>query len=58
MDENTKKSVIVIIPLVILLVTIGTITNYSLLPTILAGIIGALIGKILSSVLIKKDIKK
>ncbi|MBS3083600.1 hypothetical protein J4423_02240 [Candidatus Pacearchaeota archaeon] len=45
MKEGTKNNLIVLVPLVVLLVLVGSITNYNLIATAVAGAIGGLIGR-------------
>jgi len=56
MKQKDKELYIMTIIVVIFIVSIGTITNYSLLPTVLAGVIGGVLGKIIIEI-IKKNIQ-
>ncbi len=55
MKQKDKEIYITSIIVVIFIVSVGTITNYSLLPTILAGVVGGVIGKLVIEIIKRKS---
>tara|TARA_Y100000310_G_scaffold342459_1_gene445803 strand:+ start:2974 stop:3135 length:162 start_codon:yes stop_codon:yes gene_type:complete len=53
MKKKNKTELIVLIPVIILIVSVGTFTNYNLIYTTIAGAVGGFIGYLLKLVLKK-----
>ena len=54
MKQQDKEKLIRFLPMAVLIAGVGTLTNYNLIYTTIAGIVGALIGHLLFKIINKK----